>query len=91
MKLLANKYNKSDLSHSQLCHDKTINEKIMQEINDICKKSKFHRREIPKSLYVCDEEWTPDNDLLTSAFKLKRKNVYKHYEREISQLFANLS
>ncbi|KAI7695621.1 hypothetical protein SSS_04687 [Sarcoptes scabiei] len=91
LKLLANKYNKSDLSHSQLCHDKTINEKIMQEINDICKKSKFHRREIPKSLYVCDEEWTPDNDLLTSAFKLKRKNVYKHYEREISQLFANLS
>jgi long-subunit acyl-CoA synthetase (AMP-forming) len=32
-------------------------------------------------------EWTPENNLLTAAFKLKRKEIFKKYEKIIDEMY----
>lgn len=70
-----------------MCDDNEIRQEILKDIREVCFNSGLHKKEIPVAIVVCKQEWTPDNDLLTSAFKLKRKNVLKYYKNEIDSMF----
>jgi len=37
-----------------------------------------------------DEEWTPENTMLTAAMKLKRENIYKKYKTDGEALYKKL-
>ena len=54
-------------------------------------KDKLRRDEIPKKIYICKEPWTPTSGLLTEAFKLKRKNIEKEFEKQIKMLYEDKS
>eukprot|EP00121_Abeoforma_whisleri_P016992 Awhi_evm1s15574 len=62
---------------------------MMKAIADEGKKMKLQRFEIPTKVHITDVEWTADNDLVTSALKLKRNNINKHYEEELKALYAS--
>jgi len=34
-----------------------------------------------------DEEWTPENTMLTAAMKLKRENIYKKYKGDAEEIY----
>lgn len=53
-------------------------------------KGKLANFEIPKKVYVVppSRTWTPENDLLTAAMKLKRKPIEKAFAAEIETLYA---
>jgi long-chain acyl-CoA synthetase len=40
-----------------------------------------------KKFILVDEQFTVENDLLTSTLKLKRNNIFKHYQSEIEALY----
>jgi len=50
-------------------------------------KGKFGSYEIPKKFLFLSEGFTLQNGLLTQTFKLKRREVYKRYEKEIEALY----
>jgi long-chain acyl-CoA synthetase len=50
--------------------------------------AKLEKFEIPERVMLCTEAWTPETGLVTDAFKLKRKNIQKHYEADISRIYA---
>lgn len=87
LKILVEKLNKANLTHEQVCADPEIKQAIMEDIRQVCQASGLHDKEIPTRITICHEEWTPDNDLLTSAFKLKRNSVLKYYAKDIEKLF----
>nr|XP_027196441.1 long-chain-fatty-acid--CoA ligase 4-like [Dermatophagoides pteronyssinus] len=89
LKILAEKLKKSNLTYEQLCSDPQINQAIMEDIREVCLQSGLSEKEIPKKIAICPEEWSPDNDLLTSAFKLKRNSVLKYYAKDIDNLFQS--
>lgn len=91
VKELAKSLNKSQLSHPERCQDEEIITIVHASIKETGQRAGLKSKEIPTRINLCSEEWTPDNNLLTAAFKLKRKNVYQYYEKEIRQMFNSMT
>jgi long-chain acyl-CoA synthetase len=47
-----------------------------------------HNYELPKRLLVVDEDFTPDNGLLTPTMKVRRRNVLQRYGIELEALYV---
>jgi len=75
--------------YEEQCDNKEILKKVLQDVQSSGKISKLHKSEIPSKIRLCQEQWTPENDLVTAAFKLKRKKIQIHYERDIEQLYSS--
>ena len=48
----------------------------------------FNNAERVKKWTLLAEEWLPDTDLLTPTFKLKRRGINAHFEKEIEALYS---
>lgn len=91
LRLLAKELGKdAALSREELLSDGQVVAAITEEVMKTCSSAGLHRRETPARVHLCAEEWLPDNELLTAAFKLKRKNVLDFYRQEVDRLFAQL-
>lgn len=66
-----------------------IEEAIFQAVHSHSAQMKLHKLEIPKKIHLCPEPWLPQSGLVTAAFKIKRNNVYKHYEAQINEMYNN--
>ena len=91
LRLLAKDLGKDGLSREQLCDDPQIQQAVMEAVLQVCQSDGLHRRETPVKIHLCAEEWLPDNELLTAAFKLKRRQVNDRYKSQIESMFAQLS
>ncbi|CAG2118634.1 unnamed protein product, partial [Medioppia subpectinata] len=89
LKSLADKLSKSGLSFKELCNDSEITAGVLQSIRQIAKHSKLHKVEIPNKIKLCSEEWLPENNLVTSALKLRRKNIQDFYQKDIHLMYGN--
>ena len=54
----------------------------------VCVSAKLERFEIPQKYTMCPDPWTPDSGLVTDAYKLKRKNIDRHFNHEIDSMYA---
>merc|ERR1712224_87720 len=69
-----------DLSPAALKANPQVIAEVYRSCNDACKASKLAAFEVPKKLSLCfgadgQPAWTPENDLLTAAMKLKRPQI----------------
>jgi long-chain acyl-CoA synthetase len=66
-------------------------EALLADFKKIGKENKLAKFEIPTKVFICDEGWTPENDLCTAALKLKRNNLKKFYESQLNELYGKAS
>ncbi|KPA73725.1 putative mitochondrial long chain fatty acid CoA ligase [Leptomonas pyrrhocoris] len=59
--------------------------KSLAETARACRRASF---ECVKRVRVFDDEWTPENNILTAAMKLKRRSIDERYADTIDELFA---
>ena len=59
-------------------------EAVLADIVTTCKAGNLAKFEIPKKLILIEEEWTPENDMLTAVRKLKRKEIVGRHAKEIN-------
>ncbi|XP_070213308.1 fatty acid CoA ligase Acsl3-like isoform X2 [Littorina saxatilis] len=71
-----------------LCKHRTTVQAVTKAVTEHAIKSKLERFEIPQKFSLCLEPWTPDTGLVTDAFKLKRKNMDKHFSKEIAAMYS---
>jgi len=76
-----------------LCEDAQVVKAVSEDCLDKCKKGGLNEFEIPKkiALVVADNggiAWTPENDLLTAALKLRRPKIVQHHQDLIDKLYA---
>ncbi|KAF7491638.1 Long-chain-fatty-acid--CoA ligase 4 [Sarcoptes scabiei] len=90
LKELAKTINKEHLSHHERCTDFELLTIVHASIKETGKRANLKAKEIPARIALTPEQWLPDNNLLTAAFKLKRKNVYRFYEKEIKEMFDSI-
>lgn len=68
------------------------NEKVVAEVlsslKNEAKKANLQGSEIIQKLTLLDAEWTPENDCLTAAMKLKRSTIAKRHEAEIKAMYG---
>jgi len=50
---------------------------------------KLEKFEIPTAIMLCTDVWTPDNNLVTAAFKIKRREIYNKYKSKIDKLYQS--
>jgi len=70
-----------------LCASDAVKKEVLVQINAAAK-GKLVRFEIPQKVFLVEDAWTPENDLLTAAQKLKRKPIINHHQAEIDQLYS---
>lgn len=84
---LAVKLSKSNLTFEQLCDDPEVITYIHKSLSQLSSELNFKKNEMPAVIRLCKEEWTPDNNLLTAALKVKRKQVHEFYQDQIKEMF----
>ncbi len=62
-----------------------VRELIESEVEE--QSADFKVYEKPRRLIIVDDEWTPENGVLTPTLKLKRRVIYDMYEDEIDEIF----
>jgi len=70
-----------------LCQDPAIVETVSKALIALCKEQKLVDFEIPKKYALISELWTPENDLLTAAMKLKRPIIAEKHKADIAKLY----
>eukprot|EP00668_Euglena_longa_P036986 GGOE01047584.1.p1 GENE.GGOE01047584.1~~GGOE01047584.1.p1 ORF type:complete len:706 (-),score=212.52 GGOE01047584.1:961-3036(-) len=60
---------------------------VLDSFQAIGKVKKLAKFEVPAKVHVCPEGWSPDNDMTTAALKLKRNNIVKKYQAELTALY----
>lgn len=71
-----------------LCAKPELNAVVLKSLQAVARQHKLKSHEMIRAIYLCPDEWTPENDMLTAAQKLKRNNVVKAYRKQIDDMYA---
>jgi long-subunit acyl-CoA synthetase (AMP-forming) len=71
-----------------LCREPQVVAKVTEACKATCKAQKLVAFEIPVKYGLCHELWTPENDLLTAAMKLKRPIIAAKHKDDIAKCYA---
>jgi len=71
-----------------LCGNDKVKEMVLKAMQDIGKKCRLASFETVQAVHLASDEWTAENDMLTAAFKLKRRNIVKHYKNDIEMMYG---
>ncbi|POY76845.1 hypothetical protein BMF94_0097 [Rhodotorula taiwanensis] len=72
---------------SDLVHNKQVQEAVLKALNGVGKKSNLKPLETLQTVVMTDEEWTPQNGMLTAAQKLNRKEILKQHKKEVDAVY----
>lgn len=75
----------------ELVHNQKLTSIVLNHLLTQGRKGGLSGMEMLHGVVMTDEEWTPQNGLVTSAQKLNRKGIVKAHEEEIKRAYANSS
>jgi long-chain acyl-CoA synthetase len=78
-------------SLAEICKSDSLKAVIMSEIKKIGKANGLYGFEIPKAIHLSEKPFTVEDGLLTPTFKLKRQQARDKFEKEIEQMYAEMS
>lgn len=76
---------KNNMSTDDLAQDPKVRELIESEIEE--QAADFKHYEKPRRVIIVDEDWSPENGVMTPTLKLKRRVIYDKYEHEIDEIY----
>eukprot|EP00668_Euglena_longa_P046571 GGOE01062256.1.p1 GENE.GGOE01062256.1~~GGOE01062256.1.p1 ORF type:complete len:741 (-),score=266.28 GGOE01062256.1:578-2605(-) len=77
-------------SIAQLCKDPAFKQVVLTEMNRVRKDAKLFGFEHAADIHLEPTPFSPENDILTPTFKLKRDIALKRYQKEIDEMYAGL-
>ncbi|XP_030638129.1 long-chain-fatty-acid--CoA ligase 4b [Chanos chanos] len=72
----------------ELCNHPVIEAEMLKVIKEVASSNKLEKFEIPMKVRLSADPWTPETGLVTDAFKLKRKELKKHYQPDIERMYG---
>jgi len=79
----------SDLN--KLYRDASLIKAIVNDCNEVGRANRLQRFEEIQDLLITPDEWTPDNQMLTAAFKLNRNVIYHNFRHDLDLLYSKHS
>ncbi|RKP06544.1 hypothetical protein THASP1DRAFT_31648 [Thamnocephalis sphaerospora] len=73
-----------------LCEKREVRDQALQEILKEAKTQGLRGAELIGDVFLCEEEWTAQNGLLTAAQKLKRTDIYREFNSAIEEMYARI-
>jgi len=77
-------------SYQDLCKNKDLAELIHQDLVALGKRKGLKSFELPKRIFLSEELFSVENNLLTPTFKARRPQIFKRYKTEIDKLYEGL-
>lgn len=71
-----------------LSHNKKVQNAVLKELQNAGRAGGLSGIEIIDGVVLADEEWTPQNGLLTSAQKLNRKGILQKHKGQVDEAYA---
>ncbi|KAI9839230.1 MAG: hypothetical protein M1819_003223 [Sarea resinae] len=72
-----------------LVHNERLQDIVLGELQTAGKKGGLSAIEIIQGVVLADEEWTPQNGLVTSAQKLNRRGILQKYQKDVDRAYAH--
>jgi long-subunit acyl-CoA synthetase (AMP-forming) len=88
LKELAKEFGLDASDIAALCANPKVEEKISTECKKVCKAQKLAEFETPKKFGLVADTWTPENDMLTAALKMKRPAIAARDKAVIDKCYA---
>ncbi|OWP03456.1 hypothetical protein B2J93_7474 [Marssonina coronariae] len=88
LKKLANRIGVEGNGIEDLVHNKKVQDAVLLELQQTGRAGGLNGIEIIEGAVLADEEWTPQNNMVTSAQKLNRKLILQTYQKEIDAAYA---
>ncbi|PBJ74895.1 fatty acyl CoA synthetase 2 [Trypanosoma cruzi cruzi] len=76
-------------SYPDILRDPAFQRKATESMQATARKADRKPMECVRHVRVLNDEWTPENEILTAAGKLKRREIDKRYADVIEELFAD--
>ena len=76
-----------DATLAALCANKAVVAEVLACVKDVCK-TKLAAFELPTRIALLPAPWTPENDMVTAALKLKRVNIVGANKATLDALYA---
>jgi len=77
-----------NLTPAEAVKDPAVVAEVVQQVKKYGLKNGLKNFEIPSRILLVNDEWTPENDLVTAAFKIRRKFIYEKYKEELTNLYS---
>ncbi|KAI8830790.1 hypothetical protein BJ741DRAFT_657838 [Chytriomyces cf. hyalinus JEL632] len=84
-------YPNTDIDHieyAELCDRVEVRAAVLESLKAVGKTVGFKGAEIVGQVYLCHDEWTPQNGMLTAAMKLQRKMIVNRFKKEIETMYS---
>ncbi|KAI0395881.1 AMP-binding enzyme [Xylariaceae sp. FL0594] len=78
-------------SLEELVHNKKLKGIVLKELQNTGRAGGLSGIEIIEGVALSDEEWTPQNGLVTAAQKLNRKGILKKYKKQVDEAYSSSS
>lgn len=88
LEALAEKLGVQGLSFEELCKNKDVTGAVLRELHTHGKRVGLQKFELPGAVTLVDDLWTPESGLVTAAFKLKRKPITEHYQKDLKRMYG---
>jgi long-chain acyl-CoA synthetase len=72
----------------ELVHDQKLTSIVLNHLLETGKKGGLGGIELLQGVILTEEEWTPQNNLVTSAQKLNRKGIVAKHKKEIDRAYG---
>jgi len=72
----------------ELVHNEKVNKVVLKELIAAGRSGGLAGIELIEGIVLTDEEWTPQNNLVTSAQKLNRKGILEKYKKEVDRAYG---
>ncbi|KAI1174595.1 hypothetical protein F4777DRAFT_375715 [Nemania sp. FL0916] len=78
-------------SLEELVHSKKLRGIVLKELQNTGRAGGLSGIEIIEGVALSDEEWTPQNGLVTAAQKLNRKGILNKYKEQVDEAYSSSS
>ncbi len=84
----ANGLPEASTSWEALCASPAAVQEVKASVQKACKGVKLAAFETPVAFALVADPWTPENDCLTAAMKMKRQVITKRHKKELDAIYA---
>ncbi|KAL2016635.1 hypothetical protein VTK56DRAFT_3215 [Thermocarpiscus australiensis] len=74
-----------------LVHDKKLQGAVLRELQNAGRAGGLSGIEIIEGVVIVDDEWTPQNGLVTAAQKLNRRGILEKYKAQVTEVYGTSS
>ncbi|KAI5795496.1 hypothetical protein DFH27DRAFT_484349 [Peziza echinospora] len=74
--------------YEEIVHKPKLRSLVLKSMHEVGRKAGLAGIELIEGVVLAHEEWTPENNLVTSAQKLNRRGIKAKYDAEINEVYA---